>query len=244
VGIGDGGEGTRREEGERQRLEQGHVETILTSFLKCLTDYSTDNRGDVGSWVREAGMQALEQVVPLVVTRDSFHPNQTPWLSPRLVKQIMDELIQQLCEKIDRIRTQAGASLLALLRLQPPLPDVPQRELLIRVLENESNPSAQVDWKAPAATFPRVVELLASEDYTLPAVSGLVISIGGLSESLVKHSWDATLRLLQREPSKTPSHDCPRSHARTRTSFPPSAPLDNASVPPPPPPPPPFPPPL
>lgn len=39
---------------------------VLPCLHTCLTDYSTDNRGDVGSWVREAGMEALVSVVKLL----------------------------------------------------------------------------------------------------------------------------------------------------------------------------------
>jgi hypothetical protein len=35
---------------------------VLPCLRACMCDYTTDNRGDVGSWVREAAMQALLQV--------------------------------------------------------------------------------------------------------------------------------------------------------------------------------------
>ena len=203
VGVGDVAGVGGGEQGNHRRLQQNHVETVLNALLTCLTDYSTDNRGDVGSWVREAAMLGLEQVLPPVAAHHARAVPQPAWLTPAMVKRVIDQLIQQLCEKIDRIRTRAGASLLALLTLEPPLPCVPQRELLTRVLQNEESPGTAVDWNSPAVAFPRLVHLVEATEYTRAAVSGLVISVGGLSESLVKHSWDALLRLLQKEPLDT-----------------------------------------
>lgn len=37
-----------------------NLNMIFQSLLLALDDYSTDRRGDIGSWVREAAMQALQ----------------------------------------------------------------------------------------------------------------------------------------------------------------------------------------
>ena len=42
---------------------------VLPCIHACLGDYTTDNRGDVGSWAREASMGALEAVVQLLCQR-------------------------------------------------------------------------------------------------------------------------------------------------------------------------------
>jgi hypothetical protein len=46
---------------------------IFTAFLKALDDYSTDNRGDVGSWVREAAIVGLDILTRLLVIHDTHH---------------------------------------------------------------------------------------------------------------------------------------------------------------------------
>ena len=195
VGIGGrGGEGS----GGWRQLERQHVDMIVVALLQCFGDYSADNRGDVGSWVREAAMLALEQVVPRVLQAEGC----AEWLAPERIKSIIDALIQQLCEKIDRIRSCAGHVLVKLLLLEPPLPGVPHRDLLLQVLVDHEQPAVQVDWKSPAAAFPRLVQLVQLPDYTLPAVSGLVMSVGGLAEGTGKHSWGALLSQLQSKSSK------------------------------------------
>jgi hypothetical protein len=44
----------------------------------------------------------------------------------------------------------------------------------------------QVDWTAPAETFPRLVMMLCLPVFRRPALAGLCISVGGLTESLVR----------------------------------------------------------
>lgn len=39
---------------------------VMEHLLAALNDYATDNRGDVGSWVREAAMEAIEKVTYLL----------------------------------------------------------------------------------------------------------------------------------------------------------------------------------
>jgi hypothetical protein len=46
---------------------------IFAAFLKALDDYSTDNRGDVGSWVREAAIMGLDILTRSLVIHDT-HP--------------------------------------------------------------------------------------------------------------------------------------------------------------------------
>ena len=40
---------------------------VVSSLLSGLTDYYTDDRGDVGSWVRVAAMEGLTAFVPLAM---------------------------------------------------------------------------------------------------------------------------------------------------------------------------------
>ena len=44
----------------------------MMSLYKALDDYSVDNRGDVGSWVREAAMYGLEKCTYIFCNRESM----------------------------------------------------------------------------------------------------------------------------------------------------------------------------
>lgn len=54
-----------------------------------------------------------------------------------------------------------------------------------------------VDDQAPGDSFPRLVQLLRFREYRSPLLSGLVISIGGLADSLGKVSSTALVEFLK-----------------------------------------------
>ena len=49
-------------------------------------------------------------------------------------------------------------------------------------------PPRIVDWNAAAEVFPVVMPILQFETYQYHALSGVIISVGGLTESIVRHS--------------------------------------------------------
>lgn len=74
-------------------------EKVFDCFLLALHEYTIDNRGDIGAWVREAAMNALYK---LIVTM----PHNL--LTERKVRAVVGGLLQQAVEKIDRTRALAG----------------------------------------------------------------------------------------------------------------------------------------
>ena len=44
-------------------LDPGTLRKIFDCFLKALDEYTVDNRGDIGAWVRESSMNALHQML-------------------------------------------------------------------------------------------------------------------------------------------------------------------------------------
>lgn len=137
-----------------------------------------------------------------------------PLIDSPTFTRIVAAALQQLCEKLDVVRECAGAVLLDLLALPtPPLPALPDRPLLEAALLPPSSssdpppppapaPAAEraAFYKAgnPAVVFPRVVQLLGSGDsYHRAVVAGMVISIGGLTESVVRASLGAAVEWAQ-----------------------------------------------
>ncbi|XP_022717810.1 tubulin-folding cofactor D-like [Durio zibethinus] len=51
---------------------------VMVSLFKALDDYSVDNRGDVGSWVREAAMEGLEKCTYILCKRGSTNYTTKP----------------------------------------------------------------------------------------------------------------------------------------------------------------------
>lgn len=75
------------------------IDTIFRSLFLALNEYTIDNRGDIGAWVREASMNALYK---LTVTM----PQEL--LDEAKVHSVVCGLLQQAVEKIDRTRALAG----------------------------------------------------------------------------------------------------------------------------------------
>ena len=155
------------------------VEQLLRSF----DDYQTDNRGDVGSWVREAAMQCAVPLLALAcapeeqdrvaaaAAEEAAAPAPKPAeaegadagvpeavaaaaapikkevtaeeraaeaaelaaMVPELSVRLARALVQQLNEKIDRMRQVAGTTMRSLLA-QPGLPPLPHHEQLCELL--------------------------------------------------------------------------------------------------------------
>ncbi|ETV89364.1 hypothetical protein, variant 2 [Aphanomyces astaci] len=261
----------------RHEMTVDMLTRVLESLLKCADeDYSMDERGDVGSWVRREAMQGLHVIVQhycavgtrtgddmynqrvavtgfgtgvIVETRALkrkmvsvqfakpalgyfyFPPNgvgifaddralhvptprglpslearhvitssthsTTPSSSvvgvpPAIVSKFCLVLVKQLSEKLDNIRSIAGTILVELVASATWIDGVPDRPHLTRWLHS----SEGVNWSMAHDTFPIVIGLLDSPSYMEAVVEGLVVSVGGLTESVVKASKRALLGWL------------------------------------------------
>ncbi|KAF5961857.1 hypothetical protein HYC85_003066 [Camellia sinensis] len=154
---------------------------VMQTLFKALDDYSVDNRGDVGSWVREAAMDGLEKCTYILCKRHSMNlsgkshgvesisdqpegemveNNQMYTLfDANLATSLVGGIVKQAVEKMDKIRERAA--------------------------------------KVPTFSYPRFVQLLQLSCYSKSVLSGLVISIGGLQDFLKKASLTALLGYLQ-----------------------------------------------
>ncbi|KAK7112957.1 hypothetical protein V1264_012329 [Littorina saxatilis] len=166
-----------------------NISDIFDALLGALKDYTMDSRGDVGSWVREASMTALAELIEMVVKADPS------LLDADTVKEVMCGLIQQGCEKIDRTRFVAGEVFIKLLYLKPEVPAIPHKDKLMEVFPQDGG--RVLYWDFPSETFHRFALLLAVSTYTQAVLLGMTVSVGGLTESLVKHSSASLLGYLK-----------------------------------------------
>ncbi|XP_047981355.1 tubulin-folding cofactor D isoform X1 [Salvia hispanica] len=184
---------------------------VMSSLFIALEDYSTDNRGDIGSWVREAAMDGLERCTYILCKRDSLNKeissslqlekgdnsgddHFSSYFEASLAKNLVGGIVKQAVEKMDKLRELAARILQRLLHNKTIfVPHIPHREILEHIVPNE----AELLWGVPTFSYPRFVQLLKVSCYSIYVVSGLVISIGGLQESLRKASLSALLDYLQ-----------------------------------------------
>ncbi|NXX31393.1 TBCD protein, partial [Nicator chloris] len=189
--VGVKGDGSQQEYVCRDNVDQ-----IYATLLTGVTDYTTDSRGDVGGWVREAAMTSLMEVTLLLVQ------NEAELINANICKQIMCWLAQQSAEKIDKFRAHAGSVFLTLLHFDhPPVPHIPHREELERIFPRSEKET--LNWNAASEAFPRITQLLGLPAYQYHVLLGLSVSVGGLTETTLRYSAQSLfdyMKKIQSEP--------------------------------------------
>jgi hypothetical protein len=84
----------------------------MKSLVDGLDDYTVDERGDVGSWVRISSIKALGGITQLVMRSPL-----SDWVPRDLYLQIWAGLLKQGAERLDNVRAEVERQLLQLLRL-------------------------------------------------------------------------------------------------------------------------------
>ncbi|KAL4676976.1 hypothetical protein H8957_017115, partial [Semnopithecus entellus] len=173
-----------------------NVSQIYSALLGCMNDYTRDSRGDVGGWVRKAAMTGLMDLTLLLAR------SQPELIEAHICERIMCCVAQQASEKIDRFRAHAISVFLTLLHFDsPPIPHVPHRGELEKLFPRSD--VASVNWNAPSQAFSRITQLLGLPTYRYPVLLGLIVSLGGLTESTVRHSTQSLfeyMKGIQRDP--------------------------------------------
>lgn len=169
---------------------QSNVNQIYNTLLDCMNDYTTDSRGDIGAWVREAAMTGLMELTILLV---QTHPQ---LITPENCRQMMCYLAQLSAEKIDRFRAHAGSVFLQILHFDnPAVPHIPHREELESIFPRSELET--LNWSAPSQAFPPITKLLGLPAYQYRVLLGLTVSVGGLTESTVRYSAQSLFDYLK-----------------------------------------------
>ncbi|KNE70443.1 hypothetical protein AMAG_14573 [Allomyces macrogynus ATCC 38327] len=163
----------------------------VACMLTALDDYTTTIRGDVGSWVRMAAMQAL------VKTADAS----LSVIDPAALAAMVTGFVHQGMSRIDRVREVAGASITQVLaivaRSESAVETVPQFDVLqARVTEAGG---AEIMWNLPTLAFEILGPLMAYDAYRRAVLLGFVLCMGGKTESLVLTSSKAIMDWLEGE---------------------------------------------
>ena len=108
------------------------------------------------------------------------------YFNERLCLAVMSALLKQLGEKLDAVRCQAGECIERLLTAQSPrIPFVPHRRMLLKALRIGDQIT---NWSNPALTFPILMRTVNIDDFFEPILEGIIVSVGGLTESVSKKS--------------------------------------------------------
>ncbi|XP_050073565.1 tubulin-specific chaperone D [Anopheles maculipalpis] len=145
---------------------------VFGCYLRALEEYALDNRGDIGSWVREASIHALY----------AFLTKCPPTLlTPQHVQDAMIAIAKQSVERIDKIRAVAGKTFTSLIYHEPQIPHLEHRQELQSIFPQDTT---EVLWLFPHHTFPMFIQLLGIPAYVEHVSAGLILSVGAPTESL------------------------------------------------------------
>jgi len=103
-----------------------------------LGDYTTDRRGDIGSMVREMAMYCIYNLVTTICNNESEEVINN-YLNKLVLEKIVGNLLQQLTEKMDKMRLISGSILQRLCdNCFHKLPNFDQKDILNDIFSNEA----------------------------------------------------------------------------------------------------------
>jgi len=174
-----------------------HVIRMYNALITGLEDYTTDERGDVGSWVRIASIQGLTFVSVTLLTLAKSDATYIEYIPAKLYQEAIAGILKQGVGRLDIVRQQAGDSILSLLKC--PLPSANEdsnpwkfhgeelfKELFLSdVAEDDADRSH--GWQDSSWIFPKALRLLEIPGYRRAVLSGLLISIGSKTVGTQRH---------------------------------------------------------
>jgi len=196
------------------------IQSAIEHMFKAIQDYAIDKRGDVGSWVREEAMRSLN-----ILIFELFYNCEKSVLQKVIPKNYQKDfllkyigtILQQLMEKIDRIRQVAGQILQSfLITFKNDLPNFQEKDTLLTLFiyseegkDENTLDSTYLDsrgylnvalhhkaWRNPSFVFKQVVSLFDSVNFSKFIFTGIISSAGGLTESTVKHSLEVLIKYI------------------------------------------------
>ncbi|KAJ7095891.1 TBCD protein [Mycena belliarum] len=169
-----------------QHLSAETFNSLVNAMLHGLQDYTIDERGDVGSWIRIACLRGLSAFctisLPNAITVSKFEE----YFPSATYHAIVGGILKQGVERLDNVRQEAGECFRTLIRPAPPKIRsghawAPKNLPLLRELFLSE--TEMMGWKDGAWLFPKAVRLLEIPEYRQPVLAGLVLSLGSKTES-------------------------------------------------------------
>ena len=175
------------------------MQTILSTLLSGLRDYTIDERGDVGSWIRIACVQGLTSCIEDLFSVAESVTDFADYLPVSSYQQAIAGILKQGVERLDNVRQEAGTCISRLSKLTPvqraeltwSLPSLSLlQELIFGIDETPSSvvelsKGERVSWADGAWLFPRAIKLLDVPEYRIPLLTGLIFSLASRTESTV-----------------------------------------------------------
>ena len=179
-------------------LSADQVGRVFTSLFLGLDDYNMERKGDVGSMSRIAAMHGL---VSLVITvNNSPRDILEATFDEGICEKLVGGLLKQLSEKLDAVRCEAGQCLVKVLtHAHPEIPFIKGKAHLIKYLGIQGGTPSHfgTNWADASVTFPLLIQCLDIEAYFPYIVSGLIISVGSLTQSVAKEAGAVLIKWVK-----------------------------------------------
>lgn len=107
-------------------FRSSEVCALFDALDNGLEDYTTDERGDVGSWIRIACIRGLSSVIEDLFRISGSLPDFPSFLPPHRYHTVIGRILRQGVERLDNVRQISGECFLRILKL--PLPAVEHAE--------------------------------------------------------------------------------------------------------------------
>ncbi len=163
-----------------ERIDTSFESDVLNKVEKCLTDNEPYREYNERSMLSEV------------------------YFDDQLCATVLGAILKQLAEKLDAVRNHAGNCLEQLTLGPDELPFIPCKEMLVEAVEfgnhfesSHDNNESKLNWGSPELTFPILMRVVNIDAFFRYIISGLVISVGGLTESITKHSTKSFLDYLR-----------------------------------------------
>ncbi|KAH8825282.1 TBCD protein [Flagelloscypha sp. PMI_526] len=159
---------------------------LFDALLLGLSDYTIDERGDVGSWIRIACVNGLATCIELLISHAKILSEFEKYLPSSKYHAAIGGILKQGVEKLDNVRFEAGRCFLRLLRLSPPDVSHPthwtvSHSSMFKILLPSINEEV-IGWNDGPWLFPKVVQLLKVDHYRQDLLEGLVLSLGSKTD--------------------------------------------------------------
>jgi tubulin-specific chaperone D len=166
---------------------------VFATHLLAMNDYNLDRRGDVGSMCRLAAMRGLV-TLSMMASRHSDTDND--YFSGARCDQVIGLLLKQFSEKLDVVRAEAASCLLRFLDVHAPVkPYFSSSERIREALTSSKGSDLDlINWSDASITFPIVMEVAEIEEYFQLVISGLIVSVGCITQSVTECASRALIR--------------------------------------------------
>ncbi|KAN0063038.1 hypothetical protein ACQY0O_004201 [Thecaphora frezii] len=154
--------------------------TLFHALLEGLADYTSDQRGDVGSWIRIACLEALTDLVTLLDRRLAA-ASKREYLDEGMYDAVVAAMLKQAVERIDHLRSLAVRCVVSLWRLQEDGEGGAWR-FKGRETVRKALLGPKMDARSPQSFYPRAIALLCIDEYRSSILHGLLVAVGSKSD--------------------------------------------------------------